>query len=518
MKRLSVATAGALIAIIATAVTHGAPAPAPAFVGKVSITPATPVNDIGFATQMAWGPDQRLYVARAEQEIFSYAYNPVTHQLTDRRGTGISGMGIAFATHPVPGSKTHQNFMYVSRRGTPFEGTLSRYTDSNADFTWGQAGETNVDLVRGVPLGDHSMNQIQITGGNTLYVGIGVRSQNGRLTAGSFHDEPSGPVPGGVFDGLPGDTYGETSYNGAIAWIQNLSAIPSTTSAAQLRKGPNGTSGALMAGRDDFLFGAPFATLPYTSTAPDKLTVHSAGTRNPFGIAKDFAGNPWFTNNFGRADTRGNGTSDPHFHDLLDSDLSNDVGDQLFRVTDDGDYRYDNYYFREAEEFPDTPVRSTTFDNLDSDRPGFNVLHDPDNPNGLGPSSSANGFDFVKMNFTSALPSRAREYAVISRWSDFIPETSPGTDVLEYRDIVFVDPTTGDTVQAITGFNNPIDVLRDPFGGGFLVADFGVTGTIYHVTVPGRMPSHGHVPVAPEPACAAIVGLVAFCGLRRRRG
>src|SRR5262245_15913354 len=96
--------AAALIATASGHLSFAAPAPSGSFVGRLQIGPATPVNDIGFASQMAWGPDGRLYVARAEMEIFSYACNPNTFQLTDRRGTGVSGMGVAFATHTVPGN------------------------------------------------------------------------------------------------------------------------------------------------------------------------------------------------------------------------------------------------------------------------------------------------------------------------------------------------------------------------------------------------------------------------------
>ena len=501
-----------------------APVPAPGYAGRLQIAPAVPVGSLQVPSQMAWGPDGRLYVARAESEIVSYGWNPLTKSLSDRRGTGVAGMGVAFATHAVPGSATPRSYMYVSHRVSGFDGTLSRYADTNGNFAWGElaAGETNVDIVRGVPLGDHSMNHVQIAG-NTLYVGIGARTINGRSgsnTAGNFHDEPAGPVSGGgIFGGGKGFTYGETSYNGAIGWIQNLALVANTTSAAQLRDGPNGTSGNLLAGRDTFLPGAPHATKPLTSTAPDKLVVHSAGTRNPFGLAIDRTGAPWFTNNHGRADTKGDGTSEPHFNDRLDSDLANDVGDQFFKARLDGDYRYDNTNFRGHPDFPTQTVVSNTFDNLDSDRPGYNTLHDPANPNGLGPSSSANGFDFMTMDLRGILSGGRREYAVISRWSDFVAEESPGTDVLEFRDVVIVDPSTGAVSRALSGFTNPIDVLSDR-AGGFLVADYGMgPGSIYHVTVRGLGPTRDAIgpTFVPEPTSVA-GAFAALAMLARSRG
>src|SRR5689334_6077110 len=133
-----------------------------AFARRLAI--GTSTADAPHVTQMAWGPDGRLYCSQAESEIFSFAYNPRTGQLSDKRGTGVSGMGLAFASHIVPGSTTPSNFMYVSHRVNGYEAVLSRYTDSNHNFAWGESGggEVNVDIVRGVPLGDHSMNHIQI--------------------------------------------------------------------------------------------------------------------------------------------------------------------------------------------------------------------------------------------------------------------------------------------------------------------------------------------------------------------
>lgn len=525
--QISIRASVALFALSFTSHALAAPTVTPQFGGRLTIKPAITPGSVSIPSQMAFGLDGRLYVARAESEIISFAYDPVTKQLSDQRNTGIAGMGVGFATHVVPGNPTPQSYMYVSRRLNGFDGTITRLSDANHNFTWGEtgAGEVNVDIVRGVPLGDHSANHITIANNNTLYVGIGARTINGRLgnnTAGNFHDEPGGPVSGGgIFQGGQGFTVGETSYNGSISWIQNLSLVGNSHSAAQLRDGPNGTSGNLLAGRDTFLPGAPHATKPYTSTASDKLIVHSAGTRNPFGLALNRAGELWFTNNHGRADTNGNGTSNPHFNDLLDSDLSNDVGDQFFRAVQGGDYRYDNFNFRADPAFPDTPVVSNTFDNLDSNRAGFNQLHNPLSPNGLGPSSSANGLDFVTMDARGILPGGRREYAVISRWTDFIGETAPGTDTLEYRDIVIVDPSTGSTYSAIRGFVNPIDVLLDPTGG-FLIADFGNgPGSIYYANMrPIIGPKFTHEPIAragvPEPN-SAFSALIATSLLARRR-
>ena len=46
---------------------------------------------------------------------------------------------------------------------------------------------------------------------------------------------------------------------------------------------------------------------PYTTQSDGKLIVHSAGTRNPFGLCLDASGRLWFTNNFNRNQTNGDG-------------------------------------------------------------------------------------------------------------------------------------------------------------------------------------------------------------------
>ena len=480
-NRRLVLLSGIAASVSGAAVARGAPAVSTPFASRFQLATATLPGDALMPTQMAWGPDDRLYVTRFNGETSSYAFNPVTGALGDKRGSGVNlAFGIAFANHATPGEPA-RNYLYVCRNQN-YQGSIARLSDDNGNGLWGEAGETNVEIVRGVPYGDHTLDQIQVRG-NQLFIGLGARTNNGRTgdnTGQNFHDTPEGPVFGGFGQGKNSFTYGETSYNGAIGTIKDLTLVPNVTSAAQLREGPNGTSGNLLAGRDAFLPTSPHAHLPYTSTASDKLVVHSAGTRNPYGLALRANGDLWFTNNYGRADTNGDGTSTPHFHDLLDSDLADDVHDQLFRATPGGDYRYDNENFRGNPNFPNTTVVSTTFDNLDASHPNFGQLHDPADPIGLGPSSSANGFDFGTMDLTGLLATDAREYALISRWSQEIAEEPPGTDVITFADYVVVDPETGNARRILEGFANPIDAINDRTGG-FLLADWG-SGTIYRLT------------------------------------
>lgn len=420
-------------------------------------------SNTGQVTQMALGPDGRLYASRNVGGVISFAYDPNTGALSDRRDvTSISGLGVAF--------HHGRNEMYLSSRTA-----IWRLTDDNGDGNWGGPGETRVALVSNIPNGDHDVNQLQIQG-DSLYVGIGQRTINGGTgnNTGLFTDDFGGS---GMAQGGQGNTFGESAYGGTVSTIRDLSSVPSTTDAARLL-GPVDQS-TIQA--DDS---------PFTSSAVDKLVVHSGGTRNPFGLALDADGHLHFTNNHNRANTNGDGTSDRGlFGDALDDDFRDDVHDQFFRAVEGADYGFRNENWRGDRDpdviasilDPNDPnynrVRSITPDNLFSDDPNFLELHDPSNPVGLGPHASANGFDFW---YAPLLGSGLFGSAFVTRFTGPVREVSPGSNVLSYRDLVSVDPITGEVRQVVSGFNRPLDVLA--VGPHLFVADFGGSGTIYVMT------------------------------------
>lgn len=495
----------------------------PAFAPMFSLTQVSATNAVSGVTQLAIGPDGRLYAARAFGPMVSFARDPVSGALSGVQNAGVgAAIGVAFATHSTPSDPVSRTYLYATRQNGSFEGVLSRYSNPNGDLTWGASGEVNVDLVRGVPIGDHAMNQLAIRG-NQLFVGIGTRTMNGQAgqnTAGNFRDDPSGPVPGGGYFNFQGTgfSYGESAYGGTIATIRDLSQVPSTTSAAQLRDGPNGTSGDLLAGRDALLLTNPatgqpnpLAQIPFTSTAINRLVVHSAGTRNGYGIAVGPDNEVYFTNNFGRASaTNGTGGYLNHFRDRIDANLADDVHDQLFRATAGANYGY-AIAGLPASVTAVTPTLSITPDALYDNRPGWNTLHDPASPVGLGPSSSSNGLSVFRANLALAtaagLPQGERLWALVTRWNRTVIEAAPGTASLTYADLVLVDLETGSSWRVASGFQNPIDVLHDG-ALGFYIGDFG-SGTIYRT---------GLFPVIPEPG-ASMLGVVAAAvlGGRRRR-
>jgi hypothetical protein len=422
-------------------------------------------------TQMAWGPDRRLYVMTTGGGVLSYAYDRASGALSDPKVavSGVGGIGIAF----------HGAAMYL----TVFHGTILKLDDRNGNGVWGEAaaGERRVPIVTGLPTGDHDVDQLQVRG-DTLYVGIGRRTINGRrgpLTSGSLDDFGGS----GFWAGGDGDTWGDSAYGGTLAWIKNLDAVPDAPGAANVYD-EAGVTQALV--QTD--------SRPFTTQDDAKLTVHSAGARNPFGLCLDRRGRLWFTNNFNRTATNADGTSGFGYpKDTPGPDFSRDVQDQLFQASPGADYGYadDNWRGVNPMLTPGAPgyhrVPSTTFDNLFN--PGPYTLHDPARPDGLGPSSSADGCGFF---YSPLLPRGLYGNIFVTRWNDAITE-APGGGVrhtLRYADLVAVDTRTGTVRRVASGFGHPIAVLSDG-GDRLLIADYsasGAGGALYALTA---LPPHG---------------------------
>lgn len=418
----------------------------------------------GSPTQMCWGPLGRLYVMSHDAGIVSYRYNWATGKLSSaiRAVPSARGIGLGF----------HGTDLYYSTMA----GALVKATDDDGDGVYGETsqGELSVEIVRGIPVGDHTLDQIQVAG-DTLYVGIGRRTIDGRTgpLSGGTIDDYGGQ---GFFSGGQGVTWGDSAYNGTIAWIRDLTQVADATDSANAFNVPARPPTRELVQED---------VGPY-STAPGKLVVHSAGTRNPFGLCLDADGRLFFTNNYNRALTAGDGTNAINQpRDAVGPDLRRSVHDQLFAATEGADYGYADEVWRGRS--PMLPagatganrVSSLTFDNLANEGPY--ALHDPARPDGLGPSASANGCAFF---YAEGLPDDLAGNVFVARYNRSATDTS-GRSV-RYADVVAVDVSTGTVRRVATGFQNPIAVLWDG-GRRLLVADF-TTGTnkpggIYSLTV-----------------------------------
>jgi hypothetical protein len=462
----------------------------------------------GSPGQMAFGPDGRLYVATvnfgnsAAPSVESFAYDP-SGNLTDDRVEAPTGgaVGIAFGPvslgrYPKARVVTGMYLTDTARNGVSNLRVLTR--DSNG--VWGgSAGGSNTIIVQNIPAGYHQSDEIVVRqntdGTSTLFVGIGVRTKDG------VNDYPSA---GNARDPAWGGTISEFRDLRQVNGLVVDSAGFGFTGDASNNSQPDYSNAG-----------------PYTSTAANKLVVYSSGTRNPFGLALDAAGNLWFSNNFNRSqsDSTFDGTIDPTTHimrgyttgdpqipgDTSDPDLKNNVYDQFFEAAYQADYGYNSSNWRNDAandnpfttsqaavnagfyDFANHGVHSTTFDNLTMPVGGF-VEYDESDINhirGLGPSGSSDGVAFATGD---ALPPAYGGNAFITRWSGTISDSTGHS--ITYADLVVVDPATGNVRLIANRFVHPLALLRDSHGN-MLLADYG-DGSVYRITAAVATPGNLH--------------------------
>jgi len=434
------------------------------------------------ATQLVFGPgpvanQEYLYASSNNHGVRRMDYDPVTGALSNLVDVlpSVAGNGIAFHTNSLGQAEMYLSEGYTSSNASGKRlSRLHRYVDVDGDSIFGSAGDANAAIVHGIPRSGHGLNQIQITG-DTLFIGNGVRTRNGAILT------PTG------------DTFGETAYGGTILTIDDLNAVATTANAAGFAAYlSDPTSGQY----EDVIDGTTAGSeKPFTSTAADKLRVHSACTRNPFGLAIDHTGVAWFTNNFHRVN---NSTYDRSVidgsaeGDAFDGPSNDDVHDQMFRAVPFADYGYRNGNWQNdavaqgagffAGIGNSTLIAPTvTFVNLDQDGAGgpdldstdaaYDQFHDPANPVGLGLSAALTGLAFSPSGFPSAYD----EHAFVARWNGQFGII----DGLDYRDVVLVDPATGDVERVVSGLNAPTDIVSDVHGNLLVVSYY---GSIWRIT------------------------------------
>jgi glucose/arabinose dehydrogenase len=278
-----------LHAVVATALLAVA---APAAAQQLANDPVVQQNVIGITqigvgagnpTQMAFGPDGRLYVSTFFNGVKRYDFNAngelingttVWSRPDDPAGGQRNGsLGIAFHQDATLGSVMYLAPAVSGNFDPALNRTQSilRLTDSDGDGSWGEidAGEVNQAIVDNLRVTDlHQVNQLLVDG-NTLYAGIGSRTRTGGEVS---------ELGGGA---NPDD--GEFAYTGSINWIRDLTQLSSNTTTPNVA-GFNITQHHT-------------STLPLTSADTGKLTVYSTGFRNVFGLAFDGDGQLWATMN-----------------------------------------------------------------------------------------------------------------------------------------------------------------------------------------------------------------------------
>jgi FlgD Ig-like domain len=229
-----------LLALVLAGRVEAAPGPAPAGYTLTMISGAIPDSLIEGISQLAFKPGDpnHLFAVQSDRgKIVRYDYSAngtLTNPLVVKSGLTIP-IGIAFR-----GAE-----LYVSTNADN-DGRILRLRDLNSDGVF----EERVDFVRGVPVREHYVDQLQIRG-NMLYAPIGTRTNGG--------------VPSC-----------ERIYCGVIARVADLTQVNF-----------NGVANALP---DSATFVNP---LPVDGF----LRRYAWGFRNPFGIRVDALGQVWASDN-----------------------------------------------------------------------------------------------------------------------------------------------------------------------------------------------------------------------------
>lgn len=261
----------------------------------------------GQITQIAFAPgdNTKAYIATFENGIWRYDYDPdngnflrngvkVVEDSTvasppspdPRLGTADpnGSLGIAFHDDPNLGIT-----MYIApavafggggerSRAAVQPQRIVRLTDQGGNGVFGdQPQDVNQIIVDNVWVNEHhQINQLQIIG-DALYVAVGTRTS---------------------FGGTGNEVPGETAYNGAVSFIEDLTAIADTTTTNIAGFTiPDFDNNGVIDDRD-----AQVDSQSFSSNDPGKLRIFSTGMRNIYGIAFDDGGDLWISMNEENAD------------------------------------------------------------------------------------------------------------------------------------------------------------------------------------------------------------------------
>jgi hypothetical protein len=202
-----------------------------------------------FISQLAFNPNDPLHLYAARYEggaasgfITRYDYSAaaglVTNPVTIATVPGAS-LGLAF----------FNNDLYVSTSDpTTNLGGIIRY-----QATGGGTFGNPVEFINNIPVGVHQVDHLQV-GGNSLYVGIGTKTDQGINNTQGIQ---------------------ESVYNGTIGRVADLTRADYSA-----------------AGADNLALANVL-----TDTDPGKLHVFASGFRNPFGLRVTGSGQVWATDN-----------------------------------------------------------------------------------------------------------------------------------------------------------------------------------------------------------------------------
>ena len=341
---------------------------------------------------------------------------------TDGDGGFNGTLGLAFHQDPTLGTVMYlaPAVRFRARDMEPLLQPIVRVNDANGDGIFGNGGDLNQSIVSGIAVTSvHQVNQFQIRD-DSLYVGVGIRTQNGGQTA-AQHQAIGGT---GVDQSDPG----ETAYTGSLNFIEDLTTLTDTSTSNVAGFTVSDLTGDSTVDDDD----VRADTQPFTSTSPSKLRVFSTGFRNNYGLGIDDAGEIWVSFNENENPNR---PDELHRNVTFQSDhgffKGNDiVGD--WKVSGDEDASLQTNSSQLA-------IDAGYFDPANSVAPFATV----------GNNVAAGGLDFFQSDVAD--PSLA---------GDVLLARNSGIG----RDVLHIDRDTGNTTVVLEGLTSALDVTRDPFG------------------------------------------------------
>jgi hypothetical protein len=276
MRVLRLTVLGALGILLPASASLGAPGAPPTGYLFSNVSTGLTVAQVTNINQMVFKPGDttHLYASRGFSGVVTrYNYNAVTGQLSNPVDV-VNLNGVADGMKAITGIGFHGAEMWITRWPgwtLPRPAAISRMLDST-----GNDGiyETRDDIVTGMEIGNHTINEIQIAG-DTLYTGIGTTLNTG-------------------------DPSQDQVYNGTIARIGDLN----NPIVMNLTTTPDR------------------ATFAATGVSDGHLRMYAGGFRNPYGLRFDANGKLWVSDN--GADASG---TFPETPDLLYKDVKlNDFG------------------------------------------------------------------------------------------------------------------------------------------------------------------------------------------------
>lgn len=423
----------------------------------------------GIVGQAAFEPgdDSHVYVATFGGGIIRYDYDPsaatagaifsnpirAVPQLISGSNEVDGSLALAFHEDPTLGT-----VMYIAPT-VGFGGSVSdlrvqsiiRLTDDNNNGVWGETGEVAQSIVDNIIVSRlHMINNMQIRG-DILWVGIGVRTQNGGQTA------AQNSASGG--NGTDQASPGETAYTGTVAFIGDLTQLSNDTTTKNLAgfdiPGLTSVGGFTSASLVNDVQ-ARTDIQPFTSTDAGKLRIWATGFRNNVGLGVDDTGEIWVSYN---------------------ENENPQAPDKLHRAVT---IKSDHKFFKGNAEMGDwkavgdeANATLTARNQAVLDAGWFNDASTVDPHALLDNNTAAGGLDFFPSDFPVS------EYA-----GDVLVSRNSGGG----NDVVLVDRDTGNKSVLLEGLGGALQVDRDPFGN-FIVGGSSRIGLIKVDGTPSPPPS-----------------------------